>query len=87
MNAPPPLNKQVKTEQQEETVTSDDDEPPRKKTKSDRPIPPKYMLDKGFKYNKSWPTSKTNWKKEMSRFHAVQVSPEDRNSILAYIEW
>lgn len=58
-----------------------------KKMKFDMEHVPQYMMDKGFSYPKAWPNAKTKWETDMHKFSAIQLSPVDKNTKLAYIEW
>lgn len=70
----------------EETV-EEKQEPPRKKAKFDYTHVPPYMIEKGFAFSKSFPQANTNWTTAMKKFHAIQLSPIDKNIKLAFIEW
>lgn len=58
-----------------------------KKHKRNMEHVPQYMLEKGYKYPKSWPNQKTKWDREMRGLNAIQLSPIDSSIKLAYIEW
>lgn len=65
----------------------DIEKPSKKKQKLNESHIPPYMIKKGYKLNNSWPTIKTDWKKDMKRFHAIQISPVNEEVKLAFIEW
>lgn len=74
-------------DEESEKEVEEEQEPPKKKAKSDDNHIPHYMTEKGFDFNKSWPHANTNWTTAMKKFHAIQLSPIDKNMKLAFIEW
>ncbi|KAI9275331.1 hypothetical protein BY458DRAFT_434541 [Sporodiniella umbellata] len=48
---------------------------------------PRCMTEKGYIVPKTYPNDTTDWDAELKTIAAVQLSPVDKNVMLAYVEW